>query len=112
MMAKNLDPKSINARLYNQVSELLTQLETGDVAIKERIAALVAIGRLQTIFLNLRLKGEKDESAAGSSVRKYSTAFQAHDARRRKALAGSDDTDADGDDFIDLDDADEERDSA
>lgn len=115
MTTKNLDPKSINARLYNQVSELLTQLETGEhVTLKERIAALVAIGRMQVIFLNLRLKDKADDTAAGSTVRKYTTAFQAHDARRRKAVAGS--ADADGDDPLDLgefdDDADEDRDSA
>ena len=112
----NLDPQNINARLYNQVSELLTQLETGkSITLKERVAALVAIGRIQTIFLALRIKGEKDESNVGSSVRKYATAFQTHDARRRKAVAGptaDDDADADGDDLLRLGDEDDDRDSA
>lgn len=112
-MAKSLDPKNINARLYNQVSELLTQLESSEVSLKERIAALVAIGRMQVIFLNLRLKDKSDEPTTGSAVRKYSTAFQAHDTRRRKEiarLAAADD--ADGDDIGLDDDEREDRDSA
>lgn len=109
----NLDPKNINSRLYNQVSELLSQLEkkTDTVTLKERIAALVAIGRIQTIFLTLRLKGGKDdEPAAGSSVRKYANAFQAHDARRRKAdaRAAAELDDVGDDDLL----GDEDRDSA
>ena len=110
----NLDPKNINARLYNQVSHLLDQLETGDtVTLKERIAALVAIGRIQTIFLNLRLKGDKDEPAEGSSIRKYTTAFQAHDTRRRKAVARAAATELDDPGVDDLlGDDDEDRDSA
>ena len=110
-MPKSLDPKNINARLYNQVSALLDQLESEEISLKERVAALVAIGRLQTIFLNLRLKGEKDESA-GSTVRKYASAFQAHDARRRKAIARAVEDDTDGDDLLGLDGDDEDRDTA
>ena len=75
--------------------------------------ALIAIGRIQTIFMSLRQKGAKDgDEAAGSSVRKYATAFQAHDARRRKAIAGAaEDGDDDGDD-LGLDDDDRDSDSA
>lgn len=85
-----LDPKQIGPRLYNQVSALLTQLETGEhITLKERVQALVAIGRLQQIFLALR-KGQPDDERAGSTVKKYATAFSAADAAgRRKAAARS-----------------------
>lgn len=109
----NLDPDNVNARLYNQVSELLKQLETKTtVTLRERVTALVAIARIQTIFLTLRQKGDKDDAdTAGSSVRKYTSAFQAHDARRRKAIARAAAADDDGDDLgLDLDD--DDRDSA
>jgi hypothetical protein len=101
----NLDPLNINARLYNQVSELLGQLEhSGEkVTLKERIAAMIAIARIQTVFMTMRLKGEKDESTTGSAVRKYAGAFQAHDARRRKATARAAAAAAGSDDEIDLD---------
>lgn len=78
------DPLQIHARLYKQVSMLLDDLETMDdnddedsvsITIRERIAALVAIGRLSQIFLALR-KGSIDATGtAGSRVRKYATAF-------------------------------------
>lgn len=107
------DPLAVNARLYRQVSELLGQLETGEhITLKERIAALVALGRLQTIFLNLRLKGEKDEPTAGSKVRSYANTFAAHDARRRKEIARlAADADESGDDDL-LGDEGEDRDTA
>jgi hypothetical protein len=111
----NLDPESIDARLYKQVSKLLEQLETSStVSLRERIQALVAIARIQTIFMTLRQKGNKDDpTVAGSSVRKYESAFQAHDARRRKAIAraAAEADDDDGDDLLELDDGDD-RDSA
>lgn len=84
----NLDPLGINVRLYNQISEILHELETGDrVTLKERIAALIAIGRIQIMFMGLR-KEKTNDASAGSSVRKYAKAFKAHDARGRKAIAG------------------------
>jgi hypothetical protein len=106
-MMPNLDPKAINARLYNQVSELLAQLENnGDITIRERIAALMAIGRLQTIFLALRLKDKQDDPNAGTTVRKYATAFKAHDTSRRKAAAranaAAEAADITGDDLLSL----------
>jgi len=111
-MAKNLDPKNIGSRLYNQVAVLLDQLETGQgVTIKERYMALAAIARIQAIFQAIRIKdGKDDEPTSGSSVRKYTTAFQAHDARRRKAAAGSAAADTSLDDLIGDDD--EDRDFA
>ena len=110
----NLDPLNIQSRLYNQVSELLKQLETGDdISIRERFLSLAAISKILLIFQNMRLKEGKDEPTTGSAVRKYAATFQAHDARRRKALARSAAADADGDDLDlgDDDDADD-RDSA
>ena len=84
----NLDPLGVNVRLYNQISEVLQELETSDrVTLKERIAALVVIGRIQVMFMGLR-KEKLDDTSAGSSVRKYAKAFKAHDARGRKAIAG------------------------
>lgn len=114
----NLDPKNINSRLYNQVSALLDQLENdGDITMRERIAALMAIGRIQTIFLALRLKDKPDDPTAGSTVRKYSSAFQAHDTRRRKATARANaaaesEPDTTADDLLNLVTDDSEDDSA
>ena len=83
------DPRNINMRLYNQVSELLRQLEEDkDVSINERYMALVAIGRIQAIFVALR-KEKIDEPTRGTTVRKYAAAFKAHDASRRAELARS-----------------------
>jgi hypothetical protein len=90
-----LDPLNVNTRLYKQLGLLLDQLERKDdaedgprVTLKERIAALIAVGRIQTIFMGLR-RESANEPAAGSTVRKYATAFQQNDAGRRKAAAGS-----------------------
>lgn len=111
----NLDPLSINVRLYHQVSEMLTQLENSpNITLKERIAALIAIGRIQVIFTALR-KEKIDDGSSGSSVRKYATAFKTHDARRRKAIAGSAEPEPEPDPTIDDligDDADDDRDTA
>ena len=83
-----LDPLSVNVRLYNQASELLHQLETSPhVTLRERYMALVAVGRIQVIFMGLR-KEKLDDSNAGSAVRKYATAFKAHGDGGRKAIAG------------------------
>jgi hypothetical protein len=113
----NLDPLGINVRLYNQISEILHELETNDhVTLKERVASLLVIGRIQVIFMGLR-KEKINDTSAGSSVRKYATAFKAHDARGRKALAGKRaEPEPSGDDDI-IGDAigdafDDERDSA
>lgn len=110
------DPLQINARLYRQVGELLSQLEEKEnITLKERVSALIAVGRLQTIFAGLR-KEKVEDHDAGNSVRKYSAAFKAHDVSRRAALARSaadEPADTIGDSiFADADDADDERDSA
>jgi hypothetical protein len=109
----NLDPLSINVRLYHQVSEMLHQLENSpNITLRERIAALVAIGRIQVLFVNLR-KEKFDDASAGSSVRKYAAAFKTHDARRRKAIAGAAEPEPEPtvDDPFD-DDDDDDRDTA
>ena len=86
------DPENINARLYHQVSLLLGQLEqkgarTDEITIRERIAALTAIGRLQIVFAALR-KGRTNDPGRGATARKYESAFT-HAGGRRKADAGS-----------------------
>lgn len=94
MSKANLDPKNINARLYNQVDAVLSYLEARDndeegvrVTLKERIAALIAIARIQTAFVSLRKEKVPDDDVPGSAVRKYATAF-ANDGRRRAARTG------------------------
>lgn len=82
-----LDPKNINGRIYNQVAELLTQLETGEhITLKERVQALVAISRIQMIFVGLR-KEKLVDADTGSAVKRYATAFSKNDARGRKKVA-------------------------
>jgi hypothetical protein len=94
------DPLNVNRRLYDQISKLLDQLDERDsrelVTMRERIAALVAIGRIQIIFASLR-KEKGHDNASGSSVRKYSAAFTANADARGKEPPGSAD---DGDDGI------------
>jgi hypothetical protein len=72
------DPLNVNARLYQQIGQLLTQLEEGDgekITLKERLAALMAIARIQAVFVALR-KEQIDEPDRGSAVKKYASAFQ------------------------------------
>ena len=97
----NLDSHSINARLLAQVSRVLDDLE-GEAAIgpKERIMALLAIGRLQVLFAALRKRGD-DSDNAGRSVRKYAKAFKAHAGGRRAKVAGPEPDDFDDDDTHD-----------
>lgn len=84
------DPLQVNARLYNQVSELLKQLETGEhITIRERFQAMTAIARIQYVFVTLR-KEKISHVDAGSSVRKYAKEFEQNAARGRKKDAGAD----------------------
>lgn len=73
------DPLDVNQRVYRQLAYLLDQLEKKDeddhVTIKERIAALACIARVQYIFLTLRIKEPRDEQS-GTTVRKYADAFK------------------------------------
>lgn len=89
--AKGRDPLRVNERLYDQIDKLLEQLENpGDtkIALKERVAALIAIGRLQIMFVGLR-KEKSPDVATGSAVRKYAAAFT-HAPRGRKGRAAQD----------------------
>ena len=83
-LPKVSDPLDVNARLYRQIAKLLDELEQADdehkMTLSARISALIAIGRIQIMFKNLR-KGDYDGSA-GSKVRQYATAFQAANATR------------------------------
>jgi hypothetical protein len=82
------DPLQIKLRLYIQIGEMLRQLEAGDdgeVSIRERIAALTAIGRLQNLLVD---KGKDDDDTAGSAVRKYEGAFK-NGTGKRKTVARS-----------------------
>jgi hypothetical protein len=91
---KDVDPKSLESRLYNQVSLLLDDLEAQsiEITVPQRLNALIAVGRILTIFAGLRAKQAKldDPARAGSVVREYSAAFAVSDAaRRRTADSGS-----------------------
>lgn len=100
--ANELDPRNINARLLAQVSRVLDDLEDKNLPIgpKDRVMALVAIGRIQIIFNTLRKASGDVES--GSAVRRYSKAFATKNAvggrkgsARSAALAELDDIDED-----------------
>lgn len=83
------DPLQIKARLYTQIGELLHQLEGATdepITVRERIAALVAIGRLQDLLIE---KGKDEDENAGSAVRKYQNAFTKNGSRGRKKAARS-----------------------
>ena len=71
------DPLDINARLYRQLGRLLDDMEAADrdetMTFPQRINALIAVGRVQKIFVDLR-KGDLSGDA-GSEIRKYATAF-------------------------------------
>ena len=82
---KPVDRLNVNARLYNQIAKLLDDLEEQDAEdpldIKTRIAALIAIGRIQTVFVGLRKENRDGGPGAGSAVRKYARAFKTDGAR-------------------------------
>ena len=82
-MPNVFDPEQVNQRLYKQVSVLLRQLEDDDpdegmITIRERIAGLIAIGRIQQLFITMR-KATGDVGA-GSTVKKFAAAFSSPDA--------------------------------
>ena len=93
-MPTDLDPLKVNERLYRQIARLLDQLEESDredgITIPQRINALIAVGRVQIMFANLRKAAANESRDPGSEVRKYTAAFsKAHGARRRKADSGA-----------------------
>jgi hypothetical protein len=79
------DPLNINGRLYSQIGKLLDDLESADrdemMTVPQRISALIAVGRILTIFASLK-KSDYDYGNAGSAVRKYATAFSTTNAAR------------------------------
>jgi hypothetical protein len=72
------DPLGINRRLYAQVGKLLDDMEAADrddkMTMPQRIGALIAVGRVQKMMLDLR-KGEFS-AGGGSAIDRYSAAFQ------------------------------------
>jgi hypothetical protein len=82
---KSGDPLDINGRLYAQIGRLLDDLESADrdevMTTPQRISALIAVGRILTIFATLR-KSDFDYGNSGSAVRKYAAAFARPDAAR------------------------------
>jgi hypothetical protein len=81
----NGDPLKINERLYKQIGRLLDDLESADrdevMTTPQRISALIAVGRILTIFASLK-KQDYDYGNTGSAVRKYAAAFARPDAAR------------------------------
>ena len=80
---KTGDPLNINSRLYGQIGKLLDDLEADDrddkMTTPQRITALIAVGRILTIFAALK-KQDYDYGNTGSAVRKYAAAFARPDA--------------------------------
>jgi hypothetical protein len=107
---KSGDPLDINGRLYNQIGKLLDDLESADrdevMTTPQRIQALIAVGRVLTIFAALK-KSDYDYGNSGSAVRKYAAAFARPDAARggkanpRSANVVELDRDGGGDDEYD-----------
>jgi hypothetical protein len=73
------DPLKINSRLYGQIGKLLDDLEREDrddvMTTPQRIQALIAVGRILTIFAALK-KNDYNYGNTGSAVRKYAEAFK------------------------------------
>lgn len=76
------DPLDLTGRLYKQLGKLLDDMEAADrdekMTMPQRISALIAVGRVQKMFLDLR-KGDLN-AGAGSTVSRYAAAFQTPDA--------------------------------
>jgi hypothetical protein len=101
------DPEDVNKRLYQQVSALLTQLEEREsrakITMRERIAALIAVGRLQQVFAALR-KANPHDPNRGAQVRKYATAFSNEPRRRAAGARPADGTEPEPNDWFERDD--------
>jgi hypothetical protein len=77
-MTQNLDPLDLNGRLYRRLGKILDRLEAGDkITLREELAALGLILKLQLGFMKLREETQEDPNA-GTAIRKYAAAFQAH----------------------------------
>lgn len=105
------DPLNVNKRLYDQVGLLLDDLENGalEITFPQRLNALIAIAKLQTVFVALRkAKANEDDELSGSAVRDAAKAFQAHGNGRGKKRSRS----ASASPVITFDDDDDEFDAA
>jgi len=87
-MTQNLDPKNVNGRLYDAMAKLLDNFD--EMSVREQVATIVAIARIQTIFLKLR-DVEGASGTSGSAVKRYEKAFQANATRKRKSGSGQSD---------------------
>ena len=84
-----LDPHNINPRLQEWISELIEKRD--DMSVREEIAAIAAIGRLQVLFIKLREEGGGGVST-GTAVKQFERFFKdnatrASIAHKRKGAA-------------------------
>jgi hypothetical protein len=86
-MPAPLDPRNVNGRLYEAISKLLDNFD--DMTVREQVATVAAIARIQVLFQKIREEQGAIPSSAGTTVKRYAKAFEAHAARGRKAVAGS-----------------------
>lgn len=93
--SKNLDPLGVSRRLYKQIDMVLKDLEgigrgADYIAVTpaQRVSALKAIAQIMILQQTLRIKEINDPGRAGSSVRKYASAFKTNAARGRANPAG------------------------
>ena len=79
----NIDDQ-ISARLKKRMVHLLDMLEkhADSFTIPQEISAMIALGRLQVMFVALR-KEDRSDGRSGSAIRKYSTAFAKKNAAGR-----------------------------
>lgn len=97
------DPKNVNGRLYDAISILLDNFE--DMTVREQVATVAAIARIQVLFIKLREERDEPKSEPardGIEVKRFAKAFAANANRRRKsvsrkntAIATADDLDSD-----------------
>ena len=80
-----LDPHNINPRLQEWISELIEKRD--DMSVREEIAAIAAIGRLQVLFIKLREEGGGGV-ATGTEVKRFEQYFKTNAKSRRKGVAG------------------------
>lgn len=92
---KNLDPLGVSRRLYKQIDMVLKDLEgigkgADYIAVTpaQRVSALKAIAQIMILQQTLRIKEINDPGRAGSSVRKYASAFKTNAARGRAVASG------------------------
>jgi hypothetical protein len=91
------DPKDINGRLYDAISNLLDKFE--EMTVREQVAVVSAIARIQVQFPKIR--ETSGDSRRGAVVRQYTQAFKANAGRRRKSAPRSTIPDDDLDDGFD-----------